>query len=102
MNINPFGANFVFRKRKLINMNIKNIFGLVIIASFLSSCDYQKQNTSLTLQGELMQKDLREGDELVYGVHPDSAARQTKLQYATKPEYTERAEKIRAKLESQQ
>jgi hypothetical protein len=82
-------------------MNIKNIIGLVIFAAILGSCDYQKQNKALKEDKSLAQKDLREGDELVYGVHPDSAARQTKLTYATKPEYTERAEKIRVKLESQ-
>ncbi len=72
-------------------MNIKGIFGLLVIASVLISCDYQKQN-------KIEQKDLREGDEVVYGVHPDSAARQTKLKYASKPEYADRAEKIRAKM----
>ncbi len=75
-------------------MNIKNIFGLLVFAALLSSCDYQKQN-------KIEQKDLREGDELVYGVHPDSAARQTKLKYTTKPEDVARAEKIRTKLASQ-
>lgn len=72
-------------------MNIKNILGLVVSVALLSSCDYQKQN-------KIEQIDLREGDEVVYGVHPDSAARQTKLKYASKPELADRAEKIRAKL----
>ncbi len=75
-------------------MKLKNIFGLIIITSFLGSCEYQKNN-------RIEQKDLREGDEVVYGVHPDSAARQTKLKYTTKPEDVARAEKIRAKLASQ-
>ena len=75
-------------------MSSRNILVFVVITALLSSCDYQKQN-------KIEQKDLREGDELVYGVHPDSAARQTKLKYADKPENTERAEKIRAKLANQ-
>lgn len=75
-------------------MNIKKIFGLLVFTALLSSCDYQKQN-------KIEQKDLREGDELVYGVHPDSAARQTKLKYTAKPEDVARAEKIRTKLASQ-
>jgi hypothetical protein len=75
-------------------MSSRNIFGFLIIASLLSSCDYQKQN-------KIEQVDLREGDEVVYGVHPDSAARQIKNKYADKPENAERAEKIRAKFAKQ-
>ncbi|MES2794761.1 MAG: hypothetical protein V4683_02290 [Bacteroidota bacterium] len=75
-------------------MKIKNILGLVFFVSILASCDYQKQN-------KIEQKDLREGDEVVYGVHPDSAARQTKLKYASKPEYEVRTQKIKEKLAKQ-
>lgn len=46
----------------------------------------------------IKQKDLRAGDEYVYGVHPDSAARQTKNKYTAKPENEVRAAKIREKL----
>jgi hypothetical protein len=82
-------------------MNIKNIFGLVIVGLLLFSCDYQKQNKALNDDKSLAQEDLREGDELVYGVHPDSAARQTKNKYTAKPENEVRAQKIREKFENQ-
>jgi hypothetical protein len=82
-------------------MNIKNIFGLMIVAGLLASCDYQKQNKALKEDKSIEQIDLREGDEVVYGVHPDSAARQTKLKYASKPGYDERAQKIREKFAKQ-
>ncbi len=75
-------------------MNIKNIFAFILVTTALSSCDYQKNN-------KIEQKDLREGDKVVYGAGLDSAAAQTKLKYASKPEYNERTEKIRAKLASQ-
>lgn len=80
---------------------LKNIFGLILVVTVLSSCDYQKQNKALTEDKSLAQKDLREGDKVVYGAGLDSAAQQTKLKYASKPEYNERTEKIRAKLASQ-
>ena len=57
----------------------------------LASCDYQKNNT-------IKQKDVREGDKYVYGVHPDSAAWQLKNKYTDKPETALRAEAIRQKL----
>jgi uncharacterized protein YheU (UPF0270 family) len=82
-------------------MNSKNILVLAFFAIVLSSCDYQKQNTSLNEQKELMQKDLREGDKVVYGVSPDSAAVQTKNKYPSKPEYDVRTQKIREKLAKQ-
>ncbi len=75
-------------------MSIKNIFGLVVITALLTSCDYQKQN-------KIEQIDLREGDKEVYGVHPDSAAAQTKNKYTAKPENEVRAQKIREKFENQ-
>jgi hypothetical protein len=92
LNIYPFGTNFAFRKKgNFYIMKIKNIFGVLFFVAVLTSCDYQKQN-------KIEQIDLREGDEVVYGVHPDSVARQTKLKYTDKPEYAERAAKIRTKL----
>lgn len=63
-------------------------------ALVLTSCDYQKYN-------QAAQKDYRAGDEWVYGVHPDSAARQTKNKYTEKPENEARAQKIREKLYGQ-
>jgi hypothetical protein len=87
-------ANFAVELKEKKIMIIKKIFGLLFFMAILSSCDYQKQN-------KIEQKDLREGDEVVYGVHPDSAARQTKLKYAAKPENDARAQKIREKFAKQ-
>jgi hypothetical protein len=75
-------------------MTNKSIFSVLAIATLLTACNYQKNNKA-------EQKDLREGDEYVYGVHPDSAARQTKNKYPAKPENEARAAKIREKLASQ-
>ena len=72
-------------------MNRKNILAVVAIALLATACDYQKNNT-------IKQVDLSEKDEYVYGVHPDSAARQTKNKYAAKPAYELKANKIREKL----
>lgn len=72
-------------------MNRKNILAIASIALLAIACDYQKNNN-------IKQSDLREGDEYVYGVHPDSAARQTKNKYTAKPENEVRAIKIREKL----
>lgn len=75
-------------------MTRKNSFTLALVcasALALTACDYQKNNT-------IGQKDYRAGDEYVYGVHPDSAARQTKNKYTEKPENEARAAKIREKL----
>jgi hypothetical protein len=52
-------------------MNRKNILAAFAIAFLATACDYQKNNT-------IKQVDLNEQDQYVYGVHPDSAARQTK------------------------
>ncbi len=41
---------------------------------------------------------MRKGDEYVYGVHPDSAAVQSKLTYDAKPELEVKANAIREKL----
>ncbi len=61
------------------------------VAISLASCDYQKTNV-------IEQKDVREGDEWVYGVSPDSAARQLKNKYTAKPELEARVNAIREKL----
>ncbi len=63
----------------------------VAVAISLASCDYQKTNV-------IEQKDVREGDEWVYGVSPDSAARQLKNKYTAKPELEARVNAIREKL----
>ncbi|MEA5460090.1 hypothetical protein VB796_13625 [Arcicella sp. LKC2W] len=72
-------------------MNRKNILTIAGIALLATACNYQKNNT-------IKQADLNENDAYVYGVHPDSAARQTKNKYASKPESEIRANKIREKL----
>jgi hypothetical protein len=72
-------------------MNHKNILAVVAVALLATACDYQKNNT-------IKQGDVNENDQYVYGVHPDSAARQTKNKYTAKPENEVRANKIREKL----
>jgi hypothetical protein len=72
-------------------MNRKNILAVVAITLLATACDYQKNNN-------IKQVDLNENDAYVYGVHPDSAARQTKNKYTAKPENEVRANKIREKL----
>lgn len=57
----------------------------------LASCSYQNNN-------RIEQKDVKAGSEWVYGVHPDSTARQLKVQYSPKPELEQRANAIREKL----
>ncbi|WP_019988211.1 hypothetical protein [Rudanella lutea] len=65
---------------------------LVIALGFVATaCDYQKYNS-------IRQKDVRENDEYVYGVHKDSAAVQSKNKYTPRPELEERTQKIREKL----
>ncbi len=73
---------------------MKNKFvalAVAILAVSLTACDYQANN-------KIKQKDAREGDAYVYGVHPDSAAVQTKKKYADDPKAIARAGKIREKL----
>ncbi len=70
--------------------NFLKISALMLAVS-LASCKYQKNNT-------IDQPDVRAGDEYVYGVHPDSAARQTKIKYTAKPELEQRTNAIREKL----
>ena len=72
-------------------MKLTNLLSLVAILAVATSCDYQKNNT-------IKQKDVRKDDEHVYGVHPDSAAAQSKLTYTAKPELEVRANNIREKL----
>lgn len=62
-----------------------------VAAVSLASCDYQKTNV-------IEQKDVREGDEWVYGVSPDSAARQLKNKYTANPDLENRTNAIREKL----
>ncbi len=70
--------------------NFLKISALLLVVS-LGSCKYQKNNT-------IDQPDVRAGDEYIYGVHPDSAARQTKNKYTAKPELEQRTNAIREKL----
>ncbi len=72
-------------------MKLKNLLPIVAIALAATACDYQKNN-------RIKQKDVRAGDEHVYGVHPDSAAAQTKNTYTAKPELEVRTNAIREKL----
>ncbi|WP_435357470.1 hypothetical protein [Emticicia sp. SJ17W-69] len=62
-----------------------------VAAVSLASCDYQKNNV-------IEQKDVRKGDEWVYGVSPDSAARQLKNKYTANPDLENRTNAIREKL----
>ena len=72
-------------------MKLTNLLSIVAILAVATSCDYQKNNT-------IKQKDVRKGDEYVYGVHPDSAAVQSQLKYDAKPELEVKANAIREKL----
>lgn len=72
-------------------MKLTNLLSLVAILAVATSCDYQKNNS-------IKQKDVRKGDEYVYGVHPDSAAVQSQLKYDAKPELEVKANAIREKL----
>lgn len=62
-----------------------------VAAVSLTSCDYQKTNV-------IEQNDVRQGDEWVYGVSPDSAARQLKNKYTAKPDLENRTNAIREKF----
>ena len=65
------------------------IFTVLMLA--LGSCTYQKTNT-------IDQKDVNAGNEYVYGVSPDSAARQLSVTYEAKPELEKRTAAIREQL----
>ena len=75
------------------NSDMKKFSVLLFAAAtfLLASCDYQKTNV-------IEQKDVRHGDEWVYGVSPDSAARQLKNKYTPKPELEQRTNAIREKM----
>jgi len=64
---------------------------IAVAAVSLTSCNYQRNNV-------IEQKDARKGDQWVYGVSPDSAARQLKNKYTANPELEKRANAIREKL----
>ncbi len=68
-----------------------SVLAFAVVAVSLTSCKYQKSNV-------IEQNDVRKGDEWVYGVSPDSAARQLKNKYTAKPELEAEANKIREKL----
>ena len=64
---------------------------LAVVAASLASCTYQTSN-------RIEQKDVNKGSEWVYGVHPDSSARQLKNKYTANPENETRAAAIKEKL----
>ncbi|GAA4435692.1 hypothetical protein GCM10023091_12620 [Ravibacter arvi] len=72
-------------------MNIKIVAAIVLGTAALSSCEYQKYNKAV-------QKDVREGSEWVYGVHPDSAAKQLSYKYTENPDLENKANELRTKL----
>lgn len=72
-------------------MKLKNLLPIVALAVTAIACDYQKNNT-------IKQKDVRKDDKYVYGIHPDSAAEQSKNTYTAKPELEVKANAIREKL----
>ena len=71
-------------------MKIKAI-AIIILGMGLASCDYQVNNS-------IKQPDVRKGDSYVYGVHPDSAAVQSKKKYTAKPELEQRTNALREKM----
>ena len=68
-----------------------SLLGGILVVALMSGCTYQKSNN-------IEQSDYREGDKYVYGVHPDSAAIQTKNVYKPKPELEARTAAIREKM----
>jgi hypothetical protein len=64
---------------------------LIIVAVASSSCSYQKYNT-------IEQDTPNIESERIYGVHPDSSARQLKNVYTEKPELQKKANELRDKL----
>lgn len=63
----------------------------ILVVALMSGCTYQKSNN-------IEQSDYRQGDKYIYGVHPDSAAAQTKNVYKSKPELDARTAAIRDKM----
>ncbi|TDB65988.1 hypothetical protein [Arundinibacter roseus] len=72
-------------------MKLRKIAAVVAGVALLSSCEYQKYNKA-------EQIDVRAGNEWVYGVSPDSSARQLANKYEDNPEVEKRVNAIRAKL----
>ncbi len=63
----------------------------MVLASAASSCTYQKYNSS--------EQDIPNQDnERIYGVHPDSSARQLKNVYTEKPELQKKATELQEKM----
>ncbi len=73
------------------NMNIKSVVALVAGVALLSSCDYQQYNRA-------QQVDKRANSQWVYGVHPDSSAKQLSYTYTERPELELKANDLRQKL----
>ena len=67
------------------------VLSTLLVLSLLSACTYQKNN-------KIEQSDYREDDKYVYGIHPDSAAAQSKNVYTPKPELEARTAAIREKM----
>lgn len=67
-------------------------FGAILVLTLLglTACTYQKTN-------KIEQDDVNAGNDFVYG-HPDSTARQRKVQYTPNPENEVRAMEIQEKL----
>ncbi len=72
-------------------MNRTKYFLALVATVALASCDYQKNNN-------INQKDFQEGNTYVYGIHPDSAAKQTKNKYTANPDLEPRVLKIKDKM----
>lgn len=72
-------------------MKFRKIAALVAGVALLSSCEYQKYNHA-------EQKDVRAESEWVYGVSPDSAARQLANKYDENPDVEKRVNAIRDKM----
>lgn len=69
-------------------MKFRKIAALVAGVALLSSCEYQKYNKAEQL-------DVRAESEWVYGVHPDSSARQLANKYEENPDIEKRVNTIR-------
>ena len=71
---------------------MKKTTGLLAVAAtvLMTACTYQKNNT-------IDQKDVNAGNDYVYA-HPDSTARQRKVQYPVNSENEVRAMEIQEKL----
>ncbi len=72
-------------------MNFKKIAAFLGGMALLTSCEYQKYNHA-------EQIDVRANSEYIYGVSPDSAARQLNNKYEEQPELELRANAIREKM----